>query len=121
LLDVRSQGNPVWQPKKRNPWLELFGVGLRERLPAPSLVPDRIATLLRALENSRGAPRMRSRAISSHSITDKKVQKPQKSHNAEHPPAGPHAQAQLMDKAKTPGTGMLPDPENNDANQAPTG
>ena len=28
---------------------------------------------------------------------------------------------ELTDKAKTPGTGMLPDPENNDANQAPTG
>jgi hypothetical protein len=120
-LDVRSQGNPVSQPKKGNPWLELFGVGLRERLPAPSLVPDRIAKLLRVLENNRGAPRMSSRAISSYSITDKKVQKPQKSNNAEHPPAGANARPELTDKAKTPGTGMLPDPENNDANQAPTG
>jgi hypothetical protein len=120
-LSVQSQGNLVSQGKKRNPWLDLFGVGLRERLPAPSLVPDRIAKVLRVLENSRGGPRMRIGAISSQSNTDKKVQQPQKSNNAEHPAAGPHARPELTDKAKTPGTGMLPDPENNDGNQAPTG
>ena len=37
------------------------------------------------------------------------------------PPAGPHAKPELVDSSKTPGTGMLPDPESDDANQAPTG
>ncbi|CCD84866.1 conserved protein of unknown function [Bradyrhizobium sp. ORS 285] len=35
------------------------------------------------------------------------------------PPAGPHARPDLIDKDKTPGTGMLPDPD--DSNPSPTG
>lgn len=35
------------------------------------------------------------------------------------PPAGPHARPDLTDEEKTPGTGMLPEPD--DANPSPTG
>ncbi|MGE7368782.1 hypothetical protein ACQKKX_06860 [Neorhizobium sp. NPDC001467] len=32
-----------------------------------------------------------------------------KGHEADSPPAGPHAKQHLTDKSKTPGTGSLPD------------
>ncbi|CAL74777.1 conserved hypothetical protein [Bradyrhizobium sp. ORS 278] len=35
------------------------------------------------------------------------------------PPAGPHARPDLTDRDKTPGTGMLPEPD--DSNPSPTG
>jgi hypothetical protein len=35
------------------------------------------------------------------------------------PPAGPHARPELTDKDKTPGSGMLPEPD--DSNPSPTG
>ncbi|MCG6205445.1 hypothetical protein LPW26_12405 [Rhodopseudomonas sp. HC1] len=35
-------------------------------------------------------------------------------------PAGPHAEPELTDKSKTPGSGMLPEPED-DATEAPSG
>jgi hypothetical protein len=44
-----------------------------------------------------------------------------KAQDQKHPPAGPHAKPELTDKSKTPGTGMLPDPKSDDADQAPTG
>lgn len=34
-------------------------------------------------------------------------------------PAGPHAKPELIDENKTPGSGMLPDPD--DPNESPTG
>lgn len=36
------------------------------------------------------------------------------------PPAGPHAKPELIDEEKTPGSGVLPD-EDDDATDAPTG
>jgi hypothetical protein len=46
-----------------------------------------------------------------------------KDHKPEPPPdipaPGPHAKPESIDKEKTPGTGMLPDPE--DSNPAPGG
>ncbi|MGF9564565.1 hypothetical protein [Neorhizobium sp. JUb45] len=35
--------------------------------------------------------------------------KPAKAPESDTPPAGPHAKAHLTDKSKTPGTGSLPD------------
>ncbi|RJF74781.1 hypothetical protein [Rhodopseudomonas palustris] len=35
-------------------------------------------------------------------------------------PAGPHAEPELTDESKTPGSGMLPEPED-DATEAPSG
>ena len=37
----------------------------------------------------------------------------------EKPPSGPDARPELLDPEKTPGTGMLPDPD--DPNPSPTG
>lgn len=34
--------------------------------------------------------------------------------NAPHPPAGPHAKEELTDKAKTPGSGALPEAQEKD-------
>jgi len=50
-------------------------------------------------------------------MTDHKDQKP--ASEPEIPVPGPHARSELTDKDKTPGTGMLPDPEEN--NPAPSG
>jgi hypothetical protein len=43
--------------------------------------------------------------------------KPARKHDV--PAPGPHAKPELIDKEKTPGSGILPDAEN--ANQAPSG
>ena len=50
-------------------------------------------------------------------LTDDKNQKPEPERKG--PAAGPHARPELTDKDKTPGSGMLPDP--NDSNPAPSG
>jgi len=50
-------------------------------------------------------------------MTDDKDQKPKPKYDL--PAPGPHARPELIDKDKTPGTGMLPDPDDN--NPAPTG
>ncbi|WP_022720488.1 hypothetical protein [Rhodopseudomonas sp. B29] len=50
------------------------------------------------------------------SADDKAPRTPAK---AEQPSAGPHAKPELTDQAKTPGTGMLPEP--GDPNESPTG
>lgn len=47
--------------------------------------------------------------------TKKKESDPRREENArpseDLPPAGPHGKEELIDRSKTPGTGMLPEPE----------
>jgi hypothetical protein len=50
-------------------------------------------------------------------MTDDKERKPKP--KQEIPVPGPHARPELMDKDKTPGSGMLPEPD--DPNLAPSG
>ena len=50
-------------------------------------------------------------------MTERKRQDPRP--QRENPPSGPDARPELLDPEKTPGTGMLPDPD--DPNPSPTG
>jgi hypothetical protein len=53
------------------------------------------------------------------SMTERKPNDPKQTPPSDIPPPGPHARPELLDPEKTPGTGMMPDPD--DPNPSPTG
>ena len=53
------------------------------------------------------------------SMTKRKPKDPKPRPERDIPPPGPHARPELLDPEKTPGTGVLPNPD--DPNPSPTG